>query len=267
MSDALEQFSVEQCLQNVPFAVSIFNKNNEIIWANDLMARYLEMPAADICRLTTSPTQAEHIAAIFDGKPKLVLPASDAQPERYLKCHVRQQGMMTLRFYEDVTDKVEMKQRLETLSINDPVTGVLNQRGLFRDLEPLVSRSRRYGNVLSLFILSVDNLDTLTDISSDDVMLAISRLLRDETRWADMIGRLADNEFMIILPETGIDAAVTLSEKIVGKINDLNLPSAAAISVQCGNAEWQRGDDVSLLMKRARTELHAVQEGGRKAAV
>jgi len=266
MSDALEQFSVEQCLQNVPFGVIVVNQEDKILWANEQMSKFLHMPAVDISRLAASPHQAEHIAAILEGKAGVLIPADDEHSERYLKCHARQQGMMTLRFYEDISEKVDLRTRLEALSINDHITGVLNQRGLFRDLEPLVSRSRRYGNVLSLFILSVDNIDAFTEATADDVMLAISRLLRDEMRWADMIGRLSDTEFMIILPETGIDAAVTLSEKIIGKIGEITLQQGTEIIVHSGNTEWQRGDDVSLLMKRARDELKAAQQGGHKAA-
>ena len=266
MTDAFDKLSAKQSLQSAPVGVLVFSQDKEIAWVNDRFARMLHLTVDQVCELKRSTIQEAHIQAVFDCSPVVNIPAQDESGDHVLSCQCTEQNGVKICFYQDITEVVTLKAQLETLSINDPVTGVLNKRGLFRDLEPLVSRSRRYGNILSLFILSVDNVDDFKIASTDDVMLAISRLLRDEMRWADMIGRLSDNQFMIILPETGIDAACALTEKITAKIADINIEDGKQIMVHTGNAEWQRGDDVSLLMMRARNELETAQSGGQKAA-
>ena len=160
MTDAFEKLSAKQCLQTVPFGVLVMSQDKKIIWVNEQLASMLHLSVSEICALKASVIEEAHLQAVFSQARLVNVPAQDETGERVLSCHSTQADGLTISFYEDVTDTMELKARLETLSINDSVTGVLNKRGLFRDLEPLVSRSRRYGNVLSLFIL-------LTNLSSD----------------------------------------------------------------------------------------------------
>jgi GGDEF domain-containing protein len=88
-------------------------------------------------------------------------------------------------------------------------------------------------------------------------MAAASSLLKDNVRWADSIGRFVDWEFLLVLPETTAVAALKLSQKIrvhVGKHNEaLN---SAPLAVQFGVVEWGRGDDESMLLRRAQLALN-----------
>jgi diguanylate cyclase (GGDEF)-like protein len=94
---------------------------------------------------------------------------------------------------------------------------------------------------------------------SSKVLLAISHMLNDQMRWADIIGRLSDDDFLLVLPETHADAASGIAEKIRERIEMLDVPELefehSDISVDFGVAEWQKGDDVGLLMMRARETL------------
>jgi PleD family two-component response regulator len=84
-------------------------------------------------------------------------------------------------------------------------------------------------------------------------------MLNDQMRWADIIGRLSDSDFLLVLPETHAEAASDIAEKIRERFEILDVPEvevdANDIQVNFGVAEWQKGDDVGLLMMRAREML------------
>jgi diguanylate cyclase (GGDEF)-like protein len=147
----------------------------------------------------------------------------------------------------------ELERRVELLDTRDEVSGLLNQRGLSQILEAQVSRSRRYGNPLSLISLMIDDYG-VTDEHKADVLVALGHLFNDRLRWADTVGRSATDEFILILPETDATAAATLVTKLGSEFSTLELPSGdtVALSVSLGTASWQEGDDPTRLLQRCR---------------
>ena len=129
---------------------------------------------------------------------------------------------------------------------------------MLQNLDPLVSRSRRYNNPLSVVVLSVAGLadyNTLpTGPDAQQVLLAVGHLLKDQLRWADIISRSLSNEFVIVLPETSTEAAQKLIDKIRAHLVSLVIPGAPeksyAIDARFGLAGWQKGDDAQQLLQR-----------------
>jgi len=84
-------------------------------------------------------------------------------------------------------------------------------------------------------------------------------MLNDQVRWADIVGRLSDSDFLLVLPETAEDACKKLSANLNERLNTLpvpeGLPDNFIISANFGIAEWSKGDDLSLLMQKARQML------------
>ena len=126
-----------------------------------------------------------------------------------------------------------------------------------------VTRSRRYTNPLCLAVVEIE-----TEIKAEDeglvqeITLAVSRYLRDRLRWVDLIARWSDDQFMLVLPETTLEDATKLLHKIKIDFVDTLLPEAIAhlnIRLQIGIAEWQKGNDARLLMKRSMEALTAAK--------
>jgi diguanylate cyclase (GGDEF)-like protein len=134
-----------------------------------------------------------------------------------------------------------------------------------QSLEPQVSRSRRYGNPLSVIAMEIDSYKTADNVEqpvTDQVLTAVSFYLRDQMRWVDLVGRTQDNEFTLILPETTENDAVKLAHKIKARIQSLSLPDSpeTTISVHAkfGISSWGKGDDTTMLLRKCKESMSDV---------
>lgn len=176
------------------------------------------------------------------------------------------------RFYTDITEKLRLRherdalvEELEEQTLHDRDNpGLLSRRGLLISLAPLVARCRRYNSPLSIIALTAhgtaDSHETLADITS---------LLRDQTRWADLLGRNSNESFILVLQETTRDAALDMVEKLSTHIEHMNENGMAVITACYGITECQKHDDAEALLERAEQALAeaATNETGRAIAL
>ncbi len=106
---------------------------------------------------------------------------------------------------------VSRSQKLLQMATRDPLTGLFN-RGYVDDRFAVeLSRARRYGNVLAIAVIDADRFKLLNDthghLSGDLVLRRISTVLQDSFRQSDTVGRYGGEEFVVILPETDLEAA------------------------------------------------------------
>jgi hypothetical protein len=124
-------------------------------------------------------------------------------------------------------------------------------------LEYEVSRSRRYDNPLCLLKLQVIINNQPESVDDEDIRQSIKDTLMDELRWADMIGNTTHGSFLMVLPETPQSALDQLSEK-VGKAIKAQLSYLSKElqpDVVFGSAYWQKHDDGTKMLARARKNL------------
>jgi diguanylate cyclase (GGDEF)-like protein len=100
----------------------------------------------------------------------------------------------------------------------DEVTSVYTRRYFNERLDLEVSRARRYGSVLSLLVIDLDNFkrvnDALGHVRGDALLRRLARTLRESTRETDAVCRYGGDEFAVVLPETNNSEAYTLAERI-----------------------------------------------------
>ena len=200
----------------------------------------------------------------------IYLDATNKRDAYWLACMSVQLEDYTLQYCTDVTqlqslieDRESLKTKVAELNPHDPVTGMLNRRALFQNLEQQASRSRRYGNTMSVMIMRIANLiDYIRHFGNekaDKLLLSVSQTLNDQMRWADVIGRLDKTEFLFILPETSEELTQGLRDKIQEHVSKICLPGVEAencrLQLEFGIAQWRKGDDVGMLMQRARHML------------
>jgi diguanylate cyclase (GGDEF)-like protein len=105
-----------------------------------------------------------------------------------------------------------------TLATVDLLTGVLNRQALLARLETELDRAARYGHQLSVVLIDLDNFKRLNDshghAAGDVVLHGVAQALQENLRGVDVVGRYGGEEFMVILPETDVDAAASLAEKL-----------------------------------------------------
>lgn len=154
------------------------------------------------------------------------------------------------RFYVDVTEKLRLRKErdglraeLKQLSLKDEtLTSLMNRRGLLHALEPLIARCRRYDRPLSVIAMGLGAQE-----ERQKLLVRISFLLRDQTRWADLLGCNDDHDFLIILQESTRESALRLVEKLTAQLKQ--------ISASYGVTQCQHDDDVETLLERAEDAL------------
>jgi diguanylate cyclase (GGDEF)-like protein len=164
----------------------------------------------------------------------------------------------TARFYVDVTEKLRLRKErdglraeLKQLSLKDEtLTSLMNRRGLLHSLEPLVARCRRYDRPLSVIAMGLE-----VQEGWQKLLVNISYLLRDQTRWADLLGCNDDHDFLIILQETTRESALRLVEKLTAQLKHVSARAPSPASACYGITQCQHDDDAETLLERAEAAL------------
>jgi len=275
MMDQLDKEQLLQLIQTNPIGMMLVNQQGEVSWVNDNFPVITGISSLQVLGKTADTVPQEY-QNLFEQEATIHLPKTDSRAETWLL--VSSQSLndgQSVQYVKDATlvrqlakERDELKARVNELNIVDEVTGLLNPRGLYQALEPQVSRSRRYNNLLSILIMRVENLPDIElqigQEKSHRLLLAISQILNDQMRWADTIGHLSDNEFMLIMPETPEDIAGQLADKIrdrLGELSQLNLATQQLeLRTRFGMVQWKKGEDLKLLMQRARATLDKGEE-------
>jgi len=267
MTEEVNNSVLQQVLASMPVGALVLDAHDRIGWVNGQLAAYFGMTTDDLVGLAQAGDLPRHLQQLFFRPSLIIVPAGAHGDERWLTCHYADAGAARVNYYIDVTEMTRIHKgeqgvsgTIQNLAVTDALTGLPNQQALLFALDPMVSRSRRYASPLSVVMVRIDGLDDLgaghDDGAAEKVLLALSRLLRDQMRWADMIGRYGQNLFLCILQETGLEDASGLVAKIGSKVKALqsdNTPDSIpdSVDVCIGIAEWRKGDDRKSLISRA----------------
>ena len=156
---------------------------------------------------------------------------------------------------------------LAYLAIFDPLTRIPNRRGLDVRLAEEFVRSDRYGSALSILLFDVDHFKAVNDEhghdAGDAALRQVALLLQEACRGPDFVGRWGGEEFIMILPETGLEAARDVASRVRARVADEVLVGAANLTVSVGVASLEAGDSTDRLFKRVDRALYAAKTRGR----
>jgi len=182
-------------------------------------------------------------------------------------------GRLATSFNDMATNLKKAHYELEQLSMQDGLTGILNRRALEQALKSEAARTQRSGKEFSLVIFDIDNFKKVNDayghLFGDDVLIAIIREAEKHIRPVDVFGRYGGEEFVIVMPETGIEGAATSTERLRKVIENMDLkdehggdvPVSASFGVACSSEGLDGNDLLELADKRL---YHAKREGRNK---
>jgi len=258
MTQTLEHAQAMSLLQAMPMGI-IATDQERILWINH--------QAEVLTGLNTSTLYGQSIEALplwlktlfFSGKEQTLFSGESGCEVLVTLKHVNSGPMTMACFLSDSselnrlrTSVHDLEKELDILETRDVSSGLLNQRGLYQVIESQVSRSRRYGNTLSLISMLVEDYGS-SDADKEAIHEALGYLFNDRLRWADSVGHIGEDEFILVLPETDPDSAEQLVEKLSNELQCLRLKdegTVAALVVRFGIAAWQEGDDPSRLLLR-----------------
>jgi len=273
MLDKLDTPHLQQIISACPIGILLQDSHGRISWLNDALAQMLgETRRAQLLNQRTEELPSP-LSDLLKLNTTLHLPGDQPEDDRWL---MRQQQTLpdeqgTVHYFIDITpwhgvmqERDQLKDELNDIIMVDSETGMRNRKGLYYSLEPQLSRSRRYDRPLSVIILRLDCLERFKQhYQRDDalpLLTTVSRLLSDQLRWADIAGRLSENDFLLVLPETHAEDTNKVVDNLRKQIDALTIPDLEpadfAITAQFGVAEWRKGDDMGLLLMRARNMLN-----------
>jgi diguanylate cyclase (GGDEF)-like protein len=145
-----------------------------------------------------------------------------------------------------VSTIVEKNKKLEEFnksSITDPLTGLYNRREFDNRIKVETERAERYSRSLSIMSMDLDNFkqwnDTYGHLEGDRLLKEFSNIIRKSIRSTDIPFRVGGDEFMILLPETGIVQARNTAHRISKLVKSSNFDEKVKVAASIGLAEYK----------------------------
>ena len=158
----------------------------------------------------------------------------------------------------------------ERLAVKDELTEVYNHRFLKSAVQREVRRAARFRHELSVVLIAVEGLAEYEqengELRGSVLLKELSTVLAQQVRSFDVMGRYGDDEFLMILPETGLDGAVEVAERVRGVVEASAFSNAppATITVSLGVASFPAaGAKAELVITAAERALEQARRQGR----
>ena len=270
-----------ELLEHVPVGIAVSDNDGNVVWCNETLARYLNDSRDNVQQSSLAELKGSKLRPITEASDTVLVPGDENNADRWLRHQSIALGSgggttYTATVYSDISDvssllaeQEKLTEQLNQLSTVDRESGLLNHRAMLQHLEPLVSRSRRYNNDLSIIAMELSNLDDIVDKygpeAASQSVVEISRLLKDQMRWADIVSRVEYNRFVFILPETDKPSAVHLANKISSQVAELEVlyeNASFKLDANFGVTAWEKGNDSVLLLRKANQALDTAKTSG-----
>jgi diguanylate cyclase (GGDEF)-like protein len=143
-------------------------------------------------------------------------------------------------------EKAYYLRSLKKIASLDSLTGLYNRRTFVRYLDKEIEQAKRTGETFSLLMLDVDAFKSINDrfghSAGDEVLKRLAAILEQTTRKADIVCRYGGDEFMILLPDSGLADAEILMKRIKDRMEEHNKASELKLSVSFGLHEAEKGN-------------------------
>ncbi len=162
-------------------------------------------------------------------------------------------------------------RELYDLSAKDPLTGIYNRKKFDDSLEEWMGLAQRYGNPLSIILFDIDNFkgvnDTYGHIVGDNVLKNVTASVCSSIRDTDVFARWGGDEFVILLPNTDLQQAEGIAERIRKSLRENCLDTVRNITCSFGVAELSERDTILSLLRRADDLLLQAKTSGKDRVV
>lgn len=203
------------------------------------------------------------------------------KPIDFAELKARIRSMLRIKRLQEALEErerelIEANERLRQVSITDGLTGLDNRRHLEERLTEMFEHASRLNEPFSCVMCDLDKFkwvnDTYGHQAGDAVLRQFADILRDEAREIDRVGRYGGEEFMLLLPGTVLDAAVTFSERVRKAVEQHTFTfdgGSIQRTASFGVAGWPHPHvvDCDSLVRAADDALYVAKETGRNKVV
>lgn len=144
--------------------------------------------------------------------------------------------------------KENEKKLIEQIKISqiyanvDGLTNLYNRRYINEQIEQEIKRCQRYAAVFSIILFDIDRFKSVNDrfghLIGDEILKEVAQIIKKNTRSTDIVGRYGGEEFLVILPETKIDAAYKVAEKIRNETQSTHFTKDISLTISGGVAQY-----------------------------
>lgn len=161
-----------------------------------------------------------------------------------------------------------VRQEFEHLATHDSLTGALTRRATLRVLSHEADRWQRYGQPFSVLLLDIDHFKRINDLhghlTGDRVLMDVADTIQRVLRTTDRLGRYGGEEFIVVLPETGLTEAIRAAERLRHALHARPATSERPLcTTSIGVATAADDPSLEALLARADTALYRAKSAGR----
>jgi diguanylate cyclase len=236
---------------------------------------------SQVFRYLFKPWRAEEMVEVLKGAARtFLLERSHEQlleELRRLNLELEQRVQQRTRELEEANHELEQKNKmLEKLALTDPLTALPNRRAMDRLAERELRRRDRYPGALAVGLIDVDHFKDINSqhklTGGDKVLVDLAKVLQSSLRTVDFLGRIGGEEFLIIAPETGMDGAVVLGERIRSTVEQASFafkeqPIPVTVSIGFAVADAGMTGDYEEMKHVAASALAEAKVTGRNRCV
>ncbi|GBE27218.1 response regulator PleD [bacterium BMS3Bbin03] len=205
-----------------------------------------------------------------------------SKPFNKTELMARVRSLLRIKFlHDELENKMEQldeaRKRFQQLAITDGLTELFNYRYFRSQLEHEVARAKRYNLDLSLVMVDIDFFKNYNDTNGhpagDIVLKKIARAVQENIRKIDIPCRYGGEEFILILPDTGKQAAVVVAEKMRKLVEQMPFKNQEAqpnkrLTISMGVATFSEdGETAEELIQQVDKNLYAAKQSGRNRVV
>lgn len=175
----------------------------------------------------------------------------------------------------NITPRHALEAQLRAQSETDPLTGLANRRKLMQALQQQFELFNRYGTPATILAFDIDHLKQINDVHGhlvgDRVITTLASVCRAELRQADLPARYGGDEFVALLPQTGLQQAHAIAQRLREQAQQafaaLGIAGATA-TISIGLSEFSSSDqDFEAALERADNALYRAKDQGRNQVV
>jgi two-component system cell cycle response regulator len=247
-------------------------KSDQLVDVLITSSQLLSMSGPELCgqtRLLAAAGRPVYIVLMSSTEdPGNLIKALDSGADDFIrKPPVAEELAARLRAADRV---ISMQRELHRHATTDSQTGVLNRRAFFANAQEICARASG-GSVLSAVMLDIDHFKRINDTyghgGGDEALRALARKLHKD---CSILGRLGGEEFAILLEGKAIAPAVKTAEQMRLSLQELRIKSGNhRFSLTCsfGVSQWESGDTIDRLLRRADVALYKAKVNGRNCVV
>jgi diguanylate cyclase (GGDEF)-like protein len=171
--------------------------------------------------------------------------------------------------------RLKLYKEIETLAITDGLTGAYTRRYFIERFDEEIKRSSLHRSSLSFLMIDADHFKMINDehghLAGDQVLKEISRIIQENVREIDIVGRFGGEEFCVVLPDTDLEGAIVVAERIRKSAEKRTIKaydSALRVTLSIGLSMFPSdGIVVEELMDKADWALYRAKSQGRNCVV